>query len=58
MSYLSPSVSINHSGKNSIIQKIFSNSKNRKQPETERNVKNNYHSKIFSYKYKKYRTKY
>ena len=52
MSYLSPSVSINHSGKNSIIQKIFSNSKNRKQPETERNVKNNYHSKIFSYKYK------
>ena len=46
---LSPSISINHSRKNSIIQKILSNSKGKKQPETERNL--NYHSKIFSYKY-------
>ena len=46
---LSPSISINHSRKNSIIQKFLSNSKGKKQPETERN--SNYRSKIFSYKY-------
>ena len=47
---LSPITSMNHSGKNLIIQKLVSHSKSNKQ--IERISQNNFHSKIFSYKYK------